>query len=434
MVPGSTRNWIAVNAVQTNQPQQKTKTKNMTTLQLRKSIVRSHLRSGLLLVPLAIATFGLTLIFNPVAASAAPLIVTADADTLWRQYGFNAAHTSFNNSETILNRSNVSQLKLLWSGTMFRPPATSPILGFNSIFVANDGRVRALQEQSGQRKWVRLSCSGEGTQQPALGHGLLLVGDGGGDLAAYEPATGQQIWCDDESGSITSAPAVADDTVYITNGTDAVAVDQATGLRRWTFTPADFSPLTQTPAIANGMVFITGGQAIFALDQATGHKIWRHNVLQVQAHISAPSVANGLVYVGGDSLYAFSAADGHLVWRNRDIGVNVTTPAIAENKVFVNAEDPNFGVFAVDAATGVILWNSGDEYESTLTVANGVVYSITDVGDLLMFDTRNGAFLGSIADPNGKPFFNGFGAQPIVANGIVYVSTDDRVDAFHLGP
>jgi len=67
-------------------------------------------------------------------------------------------------------------------------------------------------------------------------------------------------------------------------------------------------------------------------------------------------------------------------------------------------------------------------------VANGVVYSITDVGDLLMFDTRNGAFLGSIADPNGKPFFNGFGAQPIVANGTVYVSTGDRVDAFHLGP
>jgi hypothetical protein len=47
-------------------------TKNMTTLQLRKSISRSHLRRGLLLVPLAIATFGLTLIFSPVAASAAP--------------------------------------------------------------------------------------------------------------------------------------------------------------------------------------------------------------------------------------------------------------------------------------------------------------------------------------------------------------------------
>ena len=60
-----------------------------------------------------------------------------------------------------------------------------------------------------------------------------------------------------------------DDTVYITNGGDTIAVDQTTGVRRWTFTPADFSPLTQTPAIANGVVYVTGGSSVFALDQAT---------------------------------------------------------------------------------------------------------------------------------------------------------------------
>src|SRR6202035_2257016 len=38
MVPGSARNWIAVNAVQQFSLNQKVKTKNMTTLQLRKSI------------------------------------------------------------------------------------------------------------------------------------------------------------------------------------------------------------------------------------------------------------------------------------------------------------------------------------------------------------------------------------------------------------
>jgi len=117
----------------------------------------------------------------------------------------------------------------------------------------------------------RLSCSGEGTVQPAFGDHLLLVGDGGGDLAVYDSTNGRQIWCDDESGSITSAPAVMHDTVY-TNGGDTIAVDQTTGVRRWTFTPANFSPLTQTPAIANGVVYVTGGSSVFALDQATGQK------------------------------------------------------------------------------------------------------------------------------------------------------------------
>jgi outer membrane protein assembly factor BamB len=360
------------------------------------------------------------------------------ADTLWRQYGFNATHMSYNDSETLLNPSNVSQLTLFWTSDSFRQEGTAPTLGFAAIFVASDGHVHALNESNGSSRWTRLSCSGEGTVQPTFGDHLLLVGDGGGDLAAYDPATGRQIWCDDESGSITSPPAVNGDTVYLTNGGDAIAVDQITGIRRWTFTPSDFSPLTQTPAIANGVVYVTGGSSVFALDQATGQRIWRHN-LEQQSNLSAPSVANGIVYVGGLAVYALSTTDGHLVWRNRRAGVNVTTPAVAEGRLFVNAEDPDFGLWAFDAMTGGFLWRSQRPggSESTLTVANDVVYDIADNGELMMFEAAQGTFLGSLADPDGKPFRSVFGSQPIVANGTVYVATGDfqsrnRVDAFRL--
>ena len=177
---------------------------------------------------------------------------------------------------------------------------------------------------------------------------------------------------------------------------------------------------------------------MFALDEATGHKIWRHN-LESQANISAPSVSNGLVYVGGTALYTLSATDGHLVWKNRSAGVNVTTPAIAEGRVFVNSEDPQFGLFAFDAAHGTLLWHNQmpDEPEATVTVANGVVYDIADTGELMMFDAETGTFLASVKDPDGKPFRSQFGSQPIVADGVVYVATGDhyspnRVDAFRL--
>src|SRR5438132_1408139 len=59
MAPNSTRNWIAINAVQTIQPKQKIETKNMTTLHLKKSIDRSPLRFGFLLTSLALAWFAL---------------------------------------------------------------------------------------------------------------------------------------------------------------------------------------------------------------------------------------------------------------------------------------------------------------------------------------------------------------------------------------
>src|SRR5712672_2054427 len=56
MVPGSARNWIAVNAVQQSNLHKK---RNMTTLHLRKSIGRSPLRHGYLLIPLTLACFAL---------------------------------------------------------------------------------------------------------------------------------------------------------------------------------------------------------------------------------------------------------------------------------------------------------------------------------------------------------------------------------------
>src|SRR5437773_686687 len=72
MVPGSARNWIAVNAVQKNSLNKKMKTKNMTTLSIRNSISRPPWRLGLpgvqriwiirgfLVIPLILACFALS--------------------------------------------------------------------------------------------------------------------------------------------------------------------------------------------------------------------------------------------------------------------------------------------------------------------------------------------------------------------------------------
>ncbi len=60
MILGSARNWIAVNAVQRSSLNKKMKTKNMTTLHLKKSIGGSPSRLALLLIPLVFACFGLS--------------------------------------------------------------------------------------------------------------------------------------------------------------------------------------------------------------------------------------------------------------------------------------------------------------------------------------------------------------------------------------
>jgi outer membrane protein assembly factor BamB len=350
---------------------------------------------------------------------------TASGDTVWRQYGFNAAHTSFNDNETILNRSNVSRLVHAWSVRVGQIDPSTPVLGFSNLFFSRGGHVTALKARSGNKLWESFSCFGCQIPQPALGQGVLIVGNTRGFLTGYEPSTGVPRWFVDVGGTITSAPAVKDGTIYVTNGVDAVAVDERSHRELWRFRPGDSIFLDNTPAVGNGAIYVTGARnnAVFALDQATGQKLWRHN-LQTHFGTSAPSVANGIVYVGGDFLFALSAADGHLVWVNHSVGVDVSTPAIAYGKVFVDAEDPAPGLFAFNARDGSFVWQAevADESSDAVTVANGVVYEMEE-GQLNMFDAQDGSFLGSIAAPKGGLFDGSFNSQPVVANGTLYIST-----------
>jgi outer membrane protein assembly factor BamB len=356
----------------------------------------------------------------------------------WDQYGFAANHTSFNNLETTLTRSNVASLTRKWAGVVGTSIASAPVVGQGNVYVAADGEIFAFAVTSGQKVWSRQSCSGIGTVEAALSSGVLLVGDDGGDLAGYVPETGKQIWCGDENGSITSAPATAAGIVYSTNGADVIALEASTGNFVWSFTPANFSPVTNTPAVLGSAVYVTGGDSVFALDRATGHKLWRTN-LGTQTNISAPAVAGSTVYVGGNHLYALSTSDGHILWTKTSVGVNVSTPAVANGKVYVNSEDPGFGLWAFNASSGAFVWRSELPGESlaTVTIANGVVFDIADTGELVMLNSDTGALSASLSDPDGHPFNSNFGAQAAVVNGSVYVPTADlfgtnQVDSFQL--
>ena len=379
-------------------------------------------------------------ILAPGFATALALVSPATAATLWSQYGCNAAHTSFNNSESVINPRNVSVLTTRWAGVVGDGPASAPIVGQGIVYAASGGNITALNAANGALVWSHPSCSADRTAQAALGAFGLFVGDGGGDLAAYDPLTGAQWWCRDKGGSITAAPAVDGDTVYVSNGSDLIAVNQHTGDQRWRFTPSPYNPLTTTPAIAGGVVYATGGNGVFAVRQSTGKMIWRRD-LGPQSNLSAASVSGDTVYVGGNGLFALRTSDGRSRWTSTAAGVNVSTPAIAGGKLFVNSQDPRFGLWAFDAKNGKVLWRSPmpGESLSTVTVANGVVFDVAERdGTLMMFEANTGAFLGAKADPAGHPFSAYFGSQAAVADGVVYVSTGDffsapnRVVAFRL--
>jgi eukaryotic-like serine/threonine-protein kinase len=353
----------------------------------------------------------------------------------WRQYGFDASHSSFNPAETQLSRVNVASLTLRWSGETGGKACSPPIVGADRVFVGAHGRLHAFAAGDGSELWSTLSCGGTGRERMALGKHLFVADDDFGDFAAFLPGSGELIRCEDEGIGI--APALDDDALYLPVF-DLEADTQSNGDFRWSFDPPPVSGIFSAPAIANGVVFATGRNFVFALDAATGRQIW-DRPLSHQPNISSASVANGIVYVGGNGLFALSASDGRIVWSVPSAGTHVTMPAVAKGKVFVNSQGSNPGLAAFDAATGALLWRNQmtGESSATASVANGVVYEIAATGHLMMFNADTGALLASLADPDGRVFDSGFESYASVTNGMVYVPTADpklknRVDAFGL--
>ena len=85
-------------------------------------------------------------------------------------------------------------------------------------------------------------------------------------------------------------------------------------------------------------------------------------------------------------------------------------------------------VYALKASTGALLWSyatgGGIEY-SPPVVANGVVYVSSDDGKLYALNASTGRPLWSYAA-------GGFETSPAVANGVLYIGSGGHVYAFDL--
>lgn len=114
-------------------------------------------------------------------------------------------------------------------------------------------------------------------------------------------------------------------------------------------------------------------------------------------------------------------------WTTPVDGTYVQSPVIdaAEQTVYAGTDAGT--VYALDAATGAILWaaSAGAGVTDSPALADGTLYVPTADGDLVAFDATSGAILWAASTGSA------ISAQPAVAGGVVYTgSTDGSVHGF----
>jgi outer membrane protein assembly factor BamB len=340
--------------------------------------------------------------------------------TDWTDYKFDAANSSFNPFENVLNSSNVGGLQLAWSTSTGQQIFSSVAVANGLVYTGStDNHLYAMDPDTGTVLWTFLA--GDDVQDPAVGEGRVYAISRDGNLYAVDAFTGALIW---QMPSLQQSmpPVDVDGVVYI----GSEAHDAATGALLWT----SVAPVFTGAAVTNGVVYEGGLDGdVYALDAATGAVIWASPTGASQAS-SVPAVANGVVYAeAGSQLLAFDAASGTRLWQSAMGGTAFTnSPAVGDGVVYTRASKAVIRAF--DSSSGALLWNvnlgGGSSFGSAPALADGVLYAGSNASSLVVLDATDGSTLFTFqAHANID--------SPAVVDGKVYVaSQDDTVYAFGL--
>jgi len=331
------------------------------------------------------------------------------------------------------------QVKKVWSKSIGDDTealrlALRPATDGTHIYAAShDGRVQALEADSGRRIWQAktglLLSAGPGTDGK-----LVVAGSSNGEIVALEAATGERRWLTEVTSEVLGAPAVAGDIVLVqtVNG-KITALGAADGSTLWSVqqsVPALSVRGTASPVVSRGLV-ISGfdNGRVVAYELEDGSEAW--NVLMDppsgRTELDRLIDVNGSVVVAGNDIYAASyqgrigsiaLESGQLLW-SREFSSH-SGFAIDFSSIYASLQ--RIEVVALLRGTGCELWRRKDvrNREVSAPVIHGASVAVGDFeGYLHWFDLRTGE-LQARAKTDGEAIT----AQPLVLNDILYVLTE----------
>jgi outer membrane protein assembly factor BamB len=304
----------------------------------------------------------------------------------------------------------------------------------NRLFAAGrDGDVAAFDLKSGKQLWrveTKLSLAG-GT---GVGGDTVAVGSADGQVVALSAANGAERWRADVKGEVLSAPAVsATEVVVRTVDGKLRALALADGKEVWS-TEQQIPRLTlrgvAAPVVVRD-VAISGfdNGRVLAVSLADGVTVWdspvspshgRTELERLNDIDAAVKVAGDDVFVAGfQGRAAMLALDSGQIWWTRDLssyrGVDVD-----DDQLYLSTSGGE--VVALKRRTGVEVWRNDLLKRRSLSApaVAGEFVAVADLeGYVHWFDRTTGTLAGRIKT-SGDRVTN----SPLSVNGIIYVISD----------
>jgi outer membrane protein assembly factor BamB len=325
---------------------------------------------------------------DPALADVAITLPPATVNPAWAQPGGNPAKSM---GHVALG----SALGQAWSvdaGVGSSPRArlaAAPVVANGRVYVMDTtATLRAFDTASGAKVWEarvgdpqdlrggKSFWTGEWTGNAGIlfgggvsfDNGRLYATNGLGDAAAFDAATGTQIWRVRPGGPLRGAPTIANDNVYVVSQDNQLfALNPADGSLRWTgIGTLELAGVfgAATPAAAQGTVvagFSSGELTAYRYEN--GRTLWQDALARTSISTSVgslsdidaePVIDQGRVYAIGQGgrMVALELATGQRIWEINAAGI--ATPWVAGEWIFVVTDQAQ--LFAIARATGKVRW------------------------------------------------------------------------------
>lgn len=317
---------------------------------------------------------------------------------------------------------------------------SAPVVSGDTVYFACGDRMYALDVETGALKWrfpqdAPLSTRIRST--PAVLDDMLYFGADDGRLYALHTETGKGTWLFDTRTSVGGAPTIADGVVYFGAADGRVfAIDTRTGAEvpSWKGGFKTQDEIAGAPAVANGIVYVISlDQVLHAIGAATGKERYSARLGGTVLRQS-PVVWGDYVYAaGGSRLHCFMGRNLTPRWSLLLPNDIVASPAVDDSGVYVVTADNT--VYSFDPRTSRPRWKNppklGYEVMAAPTLADGYLFVGTVLGAVYAIDTQNGEVKWlyqtqpstSVEDAIAR--WTNIAASPVVANGKLFVLTDD---------
>lgn len=301
------------------------------------------------------------------------------------------------------------------------------------VYAALEYRIYALNANTGKEIWQyspKLTAA-----EQAQGHGRIaeMIVDKNfmylqlvpGNMAALDLHDGSLKWSNlsfPNGGSFSAS----DDTLYVSEFSRATgpllhAIDGKTGKERWHFTRQFISISTSTTFVSNGIVY-SSGNPLYALDARTGKQLWEQRLPAGPMYFDTLQIRNGVAYVNTSELadfvarqtvsldpyriFAFDAQTGKIQWESKpgyqlrdeviDGGKNLLVEDVLQEDAHLQALDAMTGTQRWQLALGTLSCDTSGSCSPQIGVSENHLYVLARKRPytLQIFDVQTGRSLG----------------------------------------